>query len=375
MKNTMNVLTSNLAVPFTLKDALSLKTKDELHTLRRNYGIEKASTLNKVSLVDLLSKEIPKRLENLFLTWDEQRMNILKDLVFRNGKVSAESLESQQIYFFQDMGFIFHVSDEGMNKLALPSDSELSERLKELLNDTKWSPIVKQNTEWIKVVNGLLFYYGTLSADQFFEQIENGLIDMKEFRRFLDTIFEAKTYYEYINHDENGFSHYEVMDPEMVLEQQKLRPHLNFYPFTKKQLICAGDEDYVERTPSFKKVSSLLVKECSLSKKEADFMTEECQSLFKQGYMPNEVLKAWTDDIVFESMDSAKKVIDELMPFYNNTKQWFLKGYAPSEIRSVKPAAEPTRNNVISFESGKKVGRNDPCPCGSGKKFKKCCGD
>ena len=21
----------------------------------------------------------------------------------------------------------------------------------------------------------------------------------------------------------------------------------------------------------------------------------------------------------------------------------------------------------------KKVGRNDPCPCGSGKKFKKCC--
>jgi len=27
------------------------------------------------------------------------------------------------------------------------------------------------------------------------------------------------------------------------------------------------------------------------------------------------------------------------------------------------PAANPNRN----------VGRNDPCPCGSGKKFKKCC--
>ncbi len=23
--------------------------------------------------------------------------------------------------------------------------------------------------------------------------------------------------------------------------------------------------------------------------------------------------------------------------------------------------------------SGPKVGRNDPCPCGSGKKYKKCC--
>jgi SEC-C motif-containing protein len=27
-----------------------------------------------------------------------------------------------------------------------------------------------------------------------------------------------------------------------------------------------------------------------------------------------------------------------------------------------------------AFRSAPKVGRNDPCPCGSGKKFKKCCG-
>ena len=28
----------------------------------------------------------------------------------------------------------------------------------------------------------------------------------------------------------------------------------------------------------------------------------------------------------------------------------------------------------VKNESGEKVGRNDPCPCGSGKKYKKCCG-
>jgi preprotein translocase subunit SecA len=26
------------------------------------------------------------------------------------------------------------------------------------------------------------------------------------------------------------------------------------------------------------------------------------------------------------------------------------------------------------FDTTKKIGRNDPCPCGSGKKYKKCCG-
>ena len=33
--------------------------------------------------------------------------------------------------------------------------------------------------------------------------------------------------------------------------------------------------------------------------------------------------------------------------------------------------AEPAVKQVVK---GKKVGRNDPCPCGSGKKYKKCCG-
>ena len=29
---------------------------------------------------------------------------------------------------------------------------------------------------------------------------------------------------------------------------------------------------------------------------------------------------------------------------------------------------------VEQIKSGKKIGRNEPCPCGSGKKFKHCCG-
>lgn len=33
--------------------------------------------------------------------------------------------------------------------------------------------------------------------------------------------------------------------------------------------------------------------------------------------------------------------------------------------------ASRERNTVVKKE---KIGRNDPCPCGSGKKYKKCCG-
>jgi len=35
--------------------------------------------------------------------------------------------------------------------------------------------------------------------------------------------------------------------------------------------------------------------------------------------------------------------------------------------------SEPPRKKQ-AVVAGKKVGRNDPCPCGSGKKYKYCCG-
>ena len=45
----------------------------------------------------------------------------------------------------------------------------------------------------------------------------------------------------------------------------------------------------------------------------------------------------------------------------------------PSKPKPVVPFANPTSPAPYNAAS-KKVGRNDPCPCGSGKKFKKCCG-
>ncbi|PYN61215.1 MAG: preprotein translocase subunit SecA [Candidatus Rokuibacteriota bacterium] len=39
--------------------------------------------------------------------------------------------------------------------------------------------------------------------------------------------------------------------------------------------------------------------------------------------------------------------------------------------RSAAPAARPQA--PVRTPAGEKVGRNDPCPCGSGKKYKKCC--
>jgi preprotein translocase subunit SecA len=50
------------------------------------------------------------------------------------------------------------------------------------------------------------------------------------------------------------------------------------------------------------------------------------------------------------------------------------RGEAPLENRRTSPArGAPSRAAAPRAADGSKVGRNDPCPCGSGKKYKKCC--
>jgi preprotein translocase subunit SecA len=52
-----------------------------------------------------------------------------------------------------------------------------------------------------------------------------------------------------------------------------------------------------------------------------------------------------------------------------------LQAVAPKEqeMQLSHGGEEPERPQPVK-RKGKKVGRNDPCPCGSGKKYKKCCG-
>ena len=47
---------------------------------------------------------------------------------------------------------------------------------------------------------------------------------------------------------------------------------------------------------------------------------------------------------------------------------------APSPMAMVAAGRADNRTKQPAKVSGRKVGRNDPCPCGSGKKYKHCCG-
>ena len=72
------------------------------------------------------------------------------------------------------------------------------------------------------------------------------------------------------------------------------------------------------------------------------------------------------DDMIEDIKDCTVRKVLAVVPRLSSTER--------------KQTIVARQNNIAPTEkqkpvrAGKKVGRNDPCPCGSGKKYKKCCG-
>ena len=77
----------------------------------------------------------------------------------------------------------------------------------------------------------------------------------------------------------------------------------------------------------------------------------------------------------------ADRVIIKMVEAEEKTKSGIILTGAAKEKPEVAEVIEVGPGGLVdgkevkmTVKKGQKVGRNDPCPCGSGKKYKKCCG-
>lgn len=107
------------------------------------------------------------------------------------------------------------------------------------------------------------------------------------------------------------------------------------------------------------------------------------------------------DRLLFKNKSQADQFAKLYADVFNQTRQWQLQGHTPLEMsdeidgimfdpekmdtsllvagaQSYSAYSDYYDDEFIQQEPVKNpyrnVSRNDPCPCGSGKKFKKCCG-
>ncbi|MFT6327417.1 MAG: preprotein translocase subunit SecA [Crocinitomicaceae bacterium] len=103
----------------------------------------------------------------------------------------------------------------------------------------------------------------------------------------------------------------------------------------------------------------------------------ESFDLFKQllEEIKHETIK-YMSHVQFVRDDDVQRMEQKAREEAESQKMQFKHDSAPAlEAQGQeKPAADPELHAKPFVRDGKKVGRNDPCPCGSGKKFKQCHG-
>jgi hypothetical protein len=84
---------------------------------------------------------------------------------------------------------------------------------------------------------------------------------------------------------------------------------------------------------------------------------------------------AWCQEqgIDVASMNDQQQ-IQELNEQWISSPRPTFDGKTPAEISQGDPSLMGMKKVETIRREEPKVGRNDPCPCGSGKKYKKCCG-
>ena len=143
------------------------------------------------------------------------------------------------------------------------------------------------------------------------------------------------------------------------------------------ELIVSEYEEKIKEIPDevaneFEKVISLNVID-KYWMEQINTMAHLKEGIFLRSYAQDNPQRAYTEE-GFDLFDTMMENIDKYTTLYllnaeirqNIERKQAVKGQSTNE------SEEKGKGHTI--KKGKKVGRNDVCPCGSGKKYKNCCG-
>jgi len=173
----------------------------------------------------------------------------------------------------------------------------------------------------------------------------------------------------------------DILNRKMIIEQKWDTARL------KKEIAARGKEIYLEREEQYPPLT--------IRRLEKIVMLNVIDNMWRSHLLEMDYLKegiglraiAQKDPLVeykHEGFSLFKQLIDEIK--FDTVKLLFnarivtaqeQQANRSQQLRNVTTsgpsAPEQVRKQIVKTES-EKIGRNQPCPCGSGKKYKKCCG-
>lgn len=344
----------------SLEYHLNRMTKDELVKIAAQYKVKGITSLKKADAVAKVKLCILERIDITLDLLTDEGFNYLKELASGNEIKDCEIEDLISVNYLRNRGILFTgiVSDD--LKIVLPT--EVSELIKvKLTKELKENTF--RNTEIIRLFAGMVYYYGILTIEKFMELAQPMIDYTLEFAR-VETIIKngEELGFDYEINDEI-ISHIDIEEVSEIIEAQERNSAINYYKFDKKTLFRAGKPDFTEENKQALKLEKVLGQVFIIDKK---VLKEEIEN-YTIAIKNEEPLDACNDVFLqvyqIEVEEDRNIFAAELTKLANSVRRWGYKGFTQAELDN--------KDKTVVVEV--KIGRNDPCTCGSGKKYKKCC--
>lgn len=344
----------------TLAALLEKMTKDELVKVAKKYDVKGITSLKKAEVVERIREVIIKNVDLMINSLEETSIKFLQELINYGGvkKYQCDLLINSN--FLRNRGIVFTASINGELYVILPE--ELRVLLKEKITKDVMTA-AREKSDLIKAIAGSTYYYGVVSYSAIREILESTFNTEVTDEKIKELVLIGEELgYDYVI-EEDGLCHIDVENSNKIVKLQK-KNKKNICKFDKKTLIKAGVPDFMEEHKSGKNLQRTLGEMFIIDK---EILKDEMDSftISIKNEMPMEKsINLFLDAYEIDNEEEKNIFAYELEHLAKSIKRWSLNGYSENEITKLE---QRVVNEV-------KIGRNDPCLCGSKKKYKKCCG-
>lgn len=353
-----------------LNSALLNMTRKEMDDIRYNLCVTGASTLKKEPLAKLLTEKITSFTQNWLPSVTEEQYQLFQRFIKADGLLRDDELNLTplQTDYLRGLGFIAAGTLE--DKLCWYMPTEILASVKKAAG-TKLKKRASLNTKVLQCATGLLYYYGVLDYTQLHRLAAKyfAATEQLSFFDFMGVVINGASWTEGLATDDQ-FAYYPLaFEPEKLAEAQLADSKHTYAELPAESVFAAGSGalDYLEPTPAYEALSAYLQQEQGLG-------ADEAKAVLLETYIDVQTCVDYDKIVAGFSARCPKKIkkdkANQLIGLWvTGMRLWVLKGHSSQEA-----SEQQTDSRIVPFFGKRaKVGRNEPCPCGSGKKYKKCC--
>lgn len=181
----------------------------------------------------------------------------------------------------------------------------------------------------------------------------------------------------------------DVLQDKFYLKLEESQKKFDFYIPTPKEVTALAEARYLRDEPTYKALYKFMREELKQPSLYAHLWCYEAYNTFNAGETVPKLMEAIKQknaglvkaghpekQLLFaeQAQENRFKAL-AVKACEEGTRMYCLRGntLAESNLTLVEQEPPKTGNDRVGAKA-KKVYPNDPCPCGSGKKYKKCCG-